>query len=74
LPRKRQKKVAVGQATIVDWDSIKDNLPMQLKISPVAAIPHKSRGLRLILDLSFKLWLSNGGILPSVNNTMTKSS
>jgi hypothetical protein len=66
------EKVAVGQATTVDWDSIKDKPPTQLKISLVAAIPHKSRGLRLILDLSFKLRLSNGGILPLVNDTTIK--
>jgi hypothetical protein len=66
------EKVAVGQATVMDWDSIKDNPPTQLNISPVAMIPHKNRGLRLILDLSLKLWLSNGDILPSVNDTMIK--
>ncbi len=66
------ENVAVGQATIVNWDSIKDNPPTQLKISPVAAIPLKNRGLRLILDLSLKLRLSNGDILPLVNDTMIK--
>jgi hypothetical protein len=35
-------------------------------------IPHKLRGLRSILDLSFKLRLSNGDILTSVNDTMIK--
>jgi hypothetical protein len=67
------EKVAVGQATIVNWDSIEDNPPTQLKILPVAAIPHKSRGLRSILDLSFKLRLSNEGIFPSVNDTTIKA-
>ena len=66
------ENVAVGQATIVNWDSIKDKPPTQLKISPVAAIPLKNRGLRLILDLSLKLRLSNGDILPLVNDTMIK--
>ncbi len=66
------EKVAVGQATVVDWDSIKDNPPTQLKISPVAMIPHKLRGLRSILDLSLKLRLSNRDILPLVNDTMSK--
>ena len=36
-------KVAAGQATLVLWDEIKDNPPPQLKISPIAAIPHKSK-------------------------------
>jgi hypothetical protein len=66
------EKVNVGQARIVEWDSIKENPPTQLKISPIVAIPHNSRGLHSILDLSFSLRLRNGGILHSVNNTTTK--
>jgi hypothetical protein len=67
------KKVNAGQSKIIQWDNIKDNPPTQLKISPIAAIPHKSRGLRSILDLSFSLRLKNGGILPSVNDTTIKT-
>jgi hypothetical protein len=37
------KKVKMGQATLVAWDSIKDSLPVELKISPIAAIPQKSK-------------------------------
>jgi hypothetical protein len=44
------EKVAVGQATIVNWDYIKDNPPTQLKNLPVAANPHNSRGFRSIID------------------------
>ncbi len=40
---------------VVEWDSIKDNPPAELKISPIAAIPHKSKAFRSILDLSFHL-------------------
>ena len=36
------EKVRTKQARIVLWDDIKDNPPEQLKISPIAAIPHKS--------------------------------
>jgi hypothetical protein len=50
-------KVATGQATIVDWDTIKDNTPPQMKVSPIAAILHKSKVFRLILDLLFSLRL-----------------
>ena len=67
------EKVNAGQSRIVEWNSIKDNPPTQLKISPIAAIPHKSRGFRSILDLSFSLRLNNGGILPSVNDTTVKT-
>jgi hypothetical protein len=66
------EKINAGQARIVEWESIKDNPPAQLKISPITAIPHMSRGLRSILDLSFSLRLKNCGILLSVNNTTTK--
>jgi len=65
-------KVAKGQARVVLWEEIKGNHPRQLKVSPVAAIPHKSRAYRSILDLSFSLRLREGGTLPSVNDTTTK--
>ncbi len=54
-------KVKGGQARLVLWDEIKAAPPTQLKISPVAAIPHKSKPYRSILDLSFSLRLQNGG-------------
>ncbi len=37
------EKVKSGQAKLVAWMSIKDNPPTELKISPIAAIPHKSK-------------------------------
>jgi hypothetical protein len=40
---KAEEKVRIKQAKIVDWDSIKDNPPKELKIYPIAAIPHKSK-------------------------------
>ncbi len=48
-------KVNAGQAILVKWDNIKNNPPPQLKISPIVAIPHKSKAFRSILDLSFSL-------------------
>ena len=66
------KKVRVGQAKLIRWDDIKDNLPPQLKISPIVAIPHKSNALRSIFDLSLSLHLKNGGILLSVNDSTFK--
>ncbi len=48
-----KEKVKTNQAQIVAWDDIKDNPPPQLKISPIPAIPHKSKTYRSILDLSF---------------------
>ena len=44
-----------------------------MKVSPIAAIPHKSKEFRSILDLSFRLQLKNGGFLESVNDTTVKS-
>jgi hypothetical protein len=67
------KKVRTKQARIVAWDNIKDNPPPQLKISPIAAIPHKSKAFRSILDLSFRLRLKNGGVQAVVNDTTTKT-
>ncbi len=37
------EKVKSGQAKLVAWESIEDNPPTELKISPIAAIPHKSK-------------------------------
>jgi hypothetical protein len=37
------EKVKVGQAKVVAWESLKDDPPVELKISPIAAIPHKSK-------------------------------
>jgi hypothetical protein len=62
-----------GHQKIILWDNIKNNPPTQLKISPIATIPHKLRSFRSILDLSFSLRLKNGGILPSVNDTTIKT-
>jgi len=46
-----EEKVKAGQARVVDWEDIRDNPPPQLKISPVAAIPHNSKPYRSILGL-----------------------
>ena len=40
---------------LVKWSTLLRQLPQNLKISPIAAIPHKSRDYRMILDLSYKL-------------------
>eukprot|EP00984_Skeletonema_dohrnii_P012353 scaffold4995_cov113-Skeletonema_dohrnii-CCMP3373.AAC.1 len=68
-----EQKVAAGQAKVVEWDSIKDNIPPELKISPLALVPHKSRKFRAILDLSFRLRLKSGAVAPSVNETSEKA-
>ena len=47
------EKVKQGYACLVAWDSIKNNPPPTLKISPITAIPHKIREYRMILHLSY---------------------
>jgi hypothetical protein len=56
----------------VNWDNIKHNFPKNLKISPLADVPHKSRVYCMILDLSFQL-LVNGNKFDSVNSSSDKS-
>ena len=56
----------------MDWDSIKENPTKGFKKSPIAAIPHKSKAYRSILDLSFCLQLKNGGVRAAVNNSTKK--
>jgi hypothetical protein len=68
-------RIAEGCCRLVYWDDIKDNLPPNLKILPIAAIPHKSQKsqkFRMILNLSFKLLL-NGKRLESVNEASDKA-
>ena len=67
-----EEKVRIGQAKLVAWHTIKDDPPPELKISPIAAIPHKSKQFRSILVLSFHLRLARGQIIPSVNSTTVK--
>jgi len=66
LQEEAMEKVAQGEAEIIKWDDIKANLHPKLKISPLAAVPHKSRMFRAILDLSLQLRI-NGILFPSVN-------
>jgi hypothetical protein len=68
-----KEKVLSNQARVVEWDAIKDNPPTELKISPIMAIPHKSKAYRSILDLSFRLQLKNGGFRDAVNDTTVKT-
>ena len=67
------EKVRTGQARVIAWDSIKDNPPKELKISPIPAIPHKSKSYRFILDLSFWLRLANGSVHASINDIAKKT-
>ncbi len=57
LQQEAMEKVAQGEAEIFKWDDIKDAPHPNLKISPLAAVPHKSRLFLVILDLSFQLCL-----------------
>ncbi len=66
------EKVQAGQAKLVMWDDIKDDPPAQLKILPIAAIPHKSKVFRSILDLSFRLQLKHGGLQNLVDKATVK--
>ena len=66
LRQETLKIIKQGYARLVAWDSIKDNPPPNLKISPIAAIPHKSCGYWMILDLSYSVTIDNTRH-PSVN-------
>jgi hypothetical protein len=46
-------QVNAGFSRIITWESIKDNPPAKLKVSPLAVVPQLNRRGRLILDLSF---------------------
>jgi hypothetical protein len=38
-----EEKVTASQAKLVAWESLKADPPGELKFSPIAAIPHKSK-------------------------------
>ena len=65
------QKVKEGHCRLVKWDDIKDNLPENLKISPIAAIPHKSRKYRMILNLAYRIRILKER-LKSVNESTNK--
>ena len=48
-----KEKVALNQECLVFCENIKGNLPTKMKVSPIAAIHHKSKAFISILNLSF---------------------
>ncbi len=55
LMAETMEQVTQGFARLVPWSKLKKAMTRKLKLSPIAAIPHKSRDFRKILDLSFAL-------------------
>ena len=72
LRQETPEKIEQGYAHLVAWDSIKDNPLPNLKISPIAAIPHKSHGYRMILDLSYGVTIGETRY-PSVNESTKRN-
>ena len=72
LQKETEDKVKNGYARVVRWKDIKDNIPLLLKISPVAMVPHKSKLFRVIMDLSFQFKKKDGSKWESVNSATTK--
>lgn len=73
LRKETLEKVTQGFAEIVTWGDLRRDPPPTLKISPIAAIPHKTRHFRAILDLSFVLRHLRTKVT-SVNEATTKLS
>ena len=61
---KAKEKAASNQACLVCYKNFKGDFPTKMKVSPISAIPHKSKALRSILDLSFSLKLTPRGGVP----------
>ena len=68
LHKETMEQIDGGFARLIPWKVLRAKLLEQLKISPIAAIPHKSRSYRKIVDLSFALQ-----DLPSVNDATDES-
>ena len=69
LHQETMEQVESGFARLIPWKVLRAKLLSQLKISPIAAIPHKSRAYRKIVDLSFAL----KDLIPSVNDASDES-
>ena len=69
------EKQSRGLVSIIDWEEIDalpdEKFPRNMKVSPLSAVPHKSRGWRAILDLSWMVKFQNSKV-PSVNGNSTK--
>ena len=63
-----------GAVRVVLWADLKKDLLRELKVSPAAMIPHKSRLYIAILDLSYRLKLSPEEVLKSVNKSTIRNS
>jgi len=73
LQQEVAEKEKQGAVRVVLWEDLKKDLPRELKVSPIAMIPHKSRLYRAILDLSYKLRLTPDEVMKSVNESTTKT-
>jgi hypothetical protein len=82
-----QYQTAAGFSEEVLWHNLRNKLPVNLKILPLAIIPQVGRRDRLLLDLSFPVqaarpaskrgcrqWLPPTPLAPSVNFTTAKLS
>ena len=65
------QKVKEGHCLLISWNSIKDNPPSSLKVSPITIVQHKSRKWRMILNLAYQLRMYKER-LQSVNQSSTK--
>ena len=73
LRKETMEKVRQGFAKVVSFKSLLKNMPANLKISPIAMIPHKSRQFRAILDLSFELKLNGKKCLQLITVLILRS-
>ena len=64
FPDEAKGKVASNQSRLMCYKTFKGDLPTKMKVSPIAAIPHKSKLFRSILDLSFSLKFTPHGHVP----------
>jgi len=70
LHKQAMEKVEQGEAKNLNWEDIQDYPHPDLKISLLAAVPHKSRMFQAILNLLFQLQI-DGTLMPSVNRATT---
>ena len=68
-----EAKGKVEKNQLVIYDEATGNIPEQMKVFQISALPYKSKAFQSILDLSFLLRVITHGCAPLVNENIKKT-
>eukprot|EP00957_Ditylum_brightwellii_P105918 8078539-Ditylum_brightwellii.AAC.1 len=67
-------QVKAGFCQVIPWESLKGNWPEHLKVLPVVVIPQIGRRGRIILDLSFPVYRTQGKVKKQWKHSVLQAS